>query len=113
MVAVLISSVFFAVAHLTHGAFPPKLGLYFLAGVTFGVTACLTDSILPGILVHIIADLTFFLLVWPTDADRVLLTEGGADAWFWIHVAQVLVFGGLAVFGYYRLASLPRTTDSR
>ncbi len=106
--AILISSIAFSLAHLTHGAFPPKLFLYFLGGVILGLPAYLTNSILPGIVVHIFADLVFFILVWPGDAGRVLVSQGGADAWFWTHVVQVLAFGLLAIYGYQRLASLPR-----
>ena len=100
--AVGISSVMFAFAHVTQGFLVPKLFVYFLAGLTFGVTAYLTKSIVPGIVVHVMADLTFFTMVWPYDTTRRLVTEGGADAWFWIHVAQAVVFAGLAVWVYTR-----------
>jgi membrane protease YdiL (CAAX protease family) len=102
--AVFISSVFFALAHLTQGFYWPKLSVYFLAGVALGVTAYLTNSILPGIAVHIMADLTFFTLVWPFDAGRRLVWEGGADAWFWIHVVQTLIFTVLAILAFRQLA---------
>ncbi|HEY2497274.1 MAG TPA: CPBP family intramembrane glutamic endopeptidase [Candidatus Angelobacter sp.] len=64
-IAVSVSSLFFALAHVNHGFLLPKLTLYFLVGVTFGLIAFLTNSILPVIPVHIIGDLTFFILVWP------------------------------------------------
>jgi membrane protease YdiL (CAAX protease family) len=103
-VAVLISSVLFALAHLTQGFFWPKQFVYFLAGLAFGVTAYLTRSILPGLAVHILADVTFFAFVWPYDAQRRLVWDGGADRWFWIHVAQAIAFTGLAIFAFGRLA---------
>lgn len=106
VVAVLISSVLFALAHLTQGFFWPKLLVYFLVGVVFGAMAYLTDSILPGIAVHIIADLTFFTLVWPYDTTRQLVWNGGADLWFWIHTLQAIIFTVLAVIAFKRLASL-------
>jgi hypothetical protein len=74
-------------------------------GLSFGVTAYLTNSILPGIAVHILGDLTFFTLVWPYDAGRRLVEEGGADAWFWIHAAQAVLFTVLAIFAFRGLAS--------
>jgi membrane protease YdiL (CAAX protease family) len=58
-VAVLLSSLFFALAHLNHGVLVPKLLVYFLVGVTFSTLAWLTDSILPVIPVQIMGDLTF------------------------------------------------------
>ncbi len=101
--AILISSAMFAAAHLTYGLFWTKLSVYFLAGVALGATARLAGSIIPGIAAHVMADLTFFTLVWPHDAARRLVTEGGADTWFWIHVAQVVVCVPLTVWCFLEL----------
>src|SRR5262249_5159338 len=89
--AVILSSVVFAIAHLSQGAAWPKLLMYFLVGLTFGTMAYLNNSILPVIPVHIAADIAFFLLVWPNDATRKLVSTDGADRWFWLHVAQAAV----------------------
>lgn len=107
--AVAISSLLFALAHVTHGLFWPKLLVYFLAGVAFGVMANVTNSILPGIAVHILADLTFFTLVWPHDAARRLVWQGGADAWFWAHAAQAVIFTALAILAFRQLARATET----
>lgn len=104
--AVIVSSLVFALAHYTHGFVWPKLLVYFLVGVTFGVTAYLTNSTLPAIAPHIVGDLAFFFLVWPHDAARRLVSETGGDVWFWIHVAQALVFTILAVWAFQRLAKV-------
>jgi membrane protease YdiL (CAAX protease family) len=103
-VAVTISALAFAFAHFAHGILWPKLLVYFLVGVAFGATAYLTNSTLPAILPHMIGDLTFFTLVWPNDAARQLVLENGFDKWFWIHVAQAIVFTVLAVWAFHRLA---------
>jgi membrane protease YdiL (CAAX protease family) len=100
---VLISSAMFAAAHLTYGFYWTKLTVYFLFGVAAAVTVRLANSILPGIAVHALADLTFFTLVWPHDAARRLITEGGADTWFWVHVAQIGVGTVLAIFCFRKL----------
>jgi hypothetical protein len=105
-VAVTISSLVFAFAHFAHGIFWPKLLVYFLVGIAFGATAYLTNSTLPAILPHMIGDLTFFTLVWPNDAARRLVLDSGADSWFWIHVAQAIVFSVLAVWSFWRLATV-------
>ena len=109
MTAIIITSVVFALVHLTHGFFIPKLTVYFLFGIVAAVSAYLTNSILPGMLVHMIVDLTFFILIWPADSTRVLYKDGGGDTWFWIHVAQVFVFGALAIWGYLRLSQVNDT----
>ena len=89
---------------MVHGFLGPKLLVYFLAGVVFGVMAYVANSTVPAIPVHIIGDLTFFTLVWPYDATRQLVWEGGADRWFWIHVAQAIIFTALAIPAFVRLA---------
>jgi membrane protease YdiL (CAAX protease family) len=103
-VAVAVSSLVFALSHFAHGILWPKLLVYFLVGVAFGATAYLTNSTLPAIVPHIIGDLTFFTLVWPHDAARRLVFDSGTDIWFWIHVAQAIVFTLLAVSAFQRLA---------
>ena len=108
--AVILSSLVFAIAHVSQGIAWPKLLVYFLVGLTFGTMAYLNNSILPVIPVHIAADVTFFLLVWPNDATRRLVAKGGADAWFWFHVAQAAVFGVLTVLAFMRLKRLQRAT---
>lgn len=103
-VAVVISSVLFALAHgPTQGFLWPKLVFYFLVGVVFGTTAYLTKSILPAIPVHIVGLLVFLTLVWPQDAARRQVWEGGVDTWFWIHVGQAVLFTGLAIAAFVRL----------
>jgi membrane protease YdiL (CAAX protease family) len=103
-VAVIVSSLGFALAHFAHGILWPKLLVYFLVGVAFGATAYLTNSTLPAILPHMIGDLTFFTLVWPYDAARRLVSDSGPDNWFWIHVAQTIVFTALTVWAFQQLA---------
>lgn len=103
--AVFISSALFALAHgPTQGFLWPKLLFYFLVGVVFGSTAYLTNSILPAIPGHVLGLLIFFSLVWPHDAARRLVWDGGADVWFWMHAAQAILFTGAAVWAFRRLS---------
>lgn len=106
--AVMLSSFIFALAHVTQGLSLPKLLIYFLVGVTFGTIAFLNDSILPVIPVHIVADLIFFIFVWPHDATRALIWQSGRDGWFWLHVVQGVSFTVLSLLALrqlYRLGS--------
>jgi hypothetical protein len=97
--AIVLSALIFAVAPHPpfHVPLMPKIAFFFLTGVTFGVLADLTNSILPGLTVHILGLLSFFTLIWPNDPGRRLLRDGGADIWFYAHVAQVVVFAPLAI----------------
>jgi membrane protease YdiL (CAAX protease family) len=104
--AVLLSSLLFMLAHANHGWYWSKLSVYFLAGVVFGWIALLTNSILTSLPVHIVGDVTFFVLIWPRDPARALVTAGGADKWFWIHVAQAIVFTMLSWMAFRRLVKL-------
>ncbi len=106
--AIALASTVFALAHLTHGLLWPKLLVYFLAGLTFGTIAYMADSILASIPVHVMGDVTFFVFVWPRDAARKVVWEAGPDGWFWLHVAQAVVFTVLAVWAFARLRRVTR-----
>ena len=104
-VAILIVALVMAPEHaLTQGFVWPTLVFYLFVDVMLGAMAYLTGSILPGIVVHSIGLLIFFTLVWPGDMIRRLVGVGSADAWFWIHLAQVAVFAALALLAFRRLA---------
>lgn len=106
LTAVSLSSVIFALAHVTQGIAGPKLFVYFLVGLTFGAMAYFNNSILPAIPVHIVGDLVFFLFVWPHDATRPFIWLNGADMWFWIHLAQAIGFTVLSVLAFKRVARI-------
>jgi membrane protease YdiL (CAAX protease family) len=107
--AIVISSLVFALAHgPTQGFLWPKLLFYFLVGLAFGATAYLTNSTLPAIPVHFAGLLIFFTLIWPHDAARPLVLETGTNNWFWIHMAQAIIFAAIAVWTFQRLARVKR-----
>lgn len=103
--ALFVTAIAFAV--LPHPPLPaplwPKWLFFFLTGLTFAMMASLTDSILPGLAVHGVALLTFFVLVWPSDPGRRLVLESGPDGWFWSHAAQAVLFTGAACWAFRRL----------
>ena len=106
--AVLLAAIVFAILPHPpmHSPLWPRLVFYFSTGAMLSVTAYLTKSILPGLTIHIVGLLTFFVLVFPYAADRPLLSEGGADWLFWIHGAQAIIFTALAAFSFVHLASV-------
>jgi membrane protease YdiL (CAAX protease family) len=107
-VAIAISSAVFGLAHIPTHPWPTVI-VFFLVGVVFGVTAYLTQSILPGIAAHILGDATFFIFVWPHDSEHHLIWQGGPDVSFWVAGAQALVFTALSIAAFYRLARVTRT----
>jgi membrane protease YdiL (CAAX protease family) len=106
-VAIIVSSAVFALAHvLTHPW--PTASVFFLAGLIFGTIALLTNSIWPGIVVHMLGDATFFIFVWPHDTAHRLIWQSGPDVSFWISLAQALVFTALAIVAFRQLARQSR-----
>jgi membrane protease YdiL (CAAX protease family) len=107
--AILLAALALMPGHaLTQGFVWSTLLFYVLVDVAYGVTAYLTNSIYPGIVAHAVGLLVFFLFIWPHDAARRLVSAGGFDAWFLIHLLQGLAFGALAIWSFARLARLTR-----
>lgn len=110
-VAIIIQALLIAPAHsLTQGFVWPIVLFYFLVDTMLGTSANLTRSIVPGLIVHTLGLLTFFGFIWPEDRQRISVWDSGADQWFWIHVVQAIVFGGLAVNAYMRLAKFTESS---
>ncbi|HEX4711753.1 CPBP family intramembrane glutamic endopeptidase [Phenylobacterium sp.] len=111
--AVVAAALVIAPGHaLTQGFVWPTLVFYMLADVAYGVTAYLTDSILPGAIAHAVGLFVFFAFIWPRDAARPSIALGGPDLSFWLHVAQVAVFGPLAV-GAFAILARKRVREPR
>jgi membrane protease YdiL (CAAX protease family) len=110
--AIVVSSLLMSPAHgLTQGFLWPVLLWYFIADVMFGGIAYLTNSILPGIVVHSAGLLIFFSLIWPADRSRRLVIDSGADAWFWIHVGQAIILTVLAIIAFRHLSQVRSDTN--
>lgn len=104
--AILIMAVVIAPGHaLTQGFVWPTLLFYLCVDVVFGAMAYLTQSIIPGAIVHAIGLLIFFTLVWSGDALQRLFASTG---WFWLHTAQAIVFAALAALAFGQLARIGR-----
>jgi membrane protease YdiL (CAAX protease family) len=105
--AIIGSSILFAAAHVLQGLSFPKLGLYFLAGLIFGSLAWLTNSLYASMVVHGIADIEGFLLLWPHDVHRhALVTEAGQDPLFIPALAAIAIAGPLSLLAFRHLARL-------
>jgi membrane protease YdiL (CAAX protease family) len=105
LLAIVITALVMAPEHaLTQGFLVTTFLFYLAVDGVLGLTAYLTDSILPGTIVHAVGLMIFFALIWPGDATRVSVSAGGADATFWLHVGQTVVFGALALVAFGRVA---------
>ena len=103
--AILICAIVMAPEHAaTQGFVWPTMLFYLVVDVMLGASAALTKSILPGIVVHTIGLAVFFAIVWPADKTRALVSQSGADVWFWLHAGQAILFGTAAILLFLRLA---------
>lgn len=111
--AIIVAALTFAVLPHPpfHAALWAKLPFFFLTGLTFSLMAYYSRSIIPGLGVHVVALLTFFLFVWPGDRTRQLVTDVGPTGWFWAHVAQTIGFAALAFYAFWRVRWTATSAD--
>jgi hypothetical protein len=111
--AIIISAFVMTPAHcLTQGFSWPVILFYLLVDSMLGTMAYLTKSILPGIAVHFLGLLLFFSVIWPNDASRSPGSNGGTSSWFWIHLVQFVICGGLALVVFRRLSVVRHVADA-
>jgi membrane protease YdiL (CAAX protease family) len=112
--AVVIVAVVISPGHgSTQGFVWPTLLWYFLADLMFGALSLLTRSILPGIAVHAIGLLTFFLAIWPTDRYRHVVSLGQQPAAFWIELGLCVLLVGLSLVVFRQLATMSKAATIR
>jgi membrane protease YdiL (CAAX protease family) len=90
----------------TQGFVWPNLVFYLLVDAMLGALAYLTKSIRPGIVVHALGLFVFFMFVWQGDATRPMFAAAGDHVWFWIHAAQAVLFAGLSLAAFVKLAGV-------
>jgi membrane protease YdiL (CAAX protease family) len=109
-VAVIATALVLAPGHAaTQGFAIPTFVFYLLVDAMLGTTAYLTNSIVPGTMIHAAGLALFFGWIWPNDAARVIGRAAFEEPWFWGHIAQIAVFGGTSVVLYQRLAATRRS----
>jgi len=121
VIAILLTGVLFGFAHFSHPETTTML-MPFYTGVAavYGMIAYLTNSILPGMLLHAVGDVFGGLdLVirgqseWQTSVTPVpLIWETGADNSFWISCVIFILALVAATWAYHSLASLTRRTNN-
>lgn len=114
LVAIVVASAFFWVAHLNHANGFPRLGALFVMGASLGLLAWCARSILPAIIAHAAADTIVFMgsvsslgpdYIW----EPIPLQESGIDSFFWFVVLLVIFSGIASAVMLRRLAAITRT----
>jgi len=103
--AVLGATALFAAAHFLQGIDPVKLGLYFVAGGVFALVAELTNSLYAAMIVHGLADVLGFTLLWPHDQQPHAM--GFADPLFLPALVALAILTPAALIAFSRLAGPP------
>jgi membrane protease YdiL (CAAX protease family) len=108
-VAIVIVSVVFGFVHLANGSHELTWLLpYAIFGCILGNLAYLTNSILPGVVLHAAGDAVRFLLVWRLgpNPQGPLIWQSGVDISFCVRLAVGVAFGLAAIWAYRKLATI-------
>jgi membrane protease YdiL (CAAX protease family) len=81
---------------------------YAIFGSILGTLAYLTNSILPGVVLHAAGDAVRFLLVWRLgpNPQESLIWQSGLDISFCVGLAVAVAFGLAAIWAYRKLAAI-------
>jgi len=119
VIAILVVGIMFWLSHGSVYAghwwmFLGRLWFYLAASAVFGTLAYLTGSILPGVLLHTLANLVGFGLVWwfESRAGASSTSGGRFDLFFWVTGVAGLVSVIATVWAYRRLAVVVRAVKA-
>jgi len=121
VVGILITGILFGFAHFSHPETTMVLMPFYVGvAVVYGMMAYLTNSILPGMVLHAIGDIFGGLDLitrgqseWQTSAKPApLIWETGADASFWISCILFIIALAAAIWAYFSLAAIVRKQTS-
>jgi len=123
--AIAVVSIVFGSAHLTDwqpSMTAARMGFIVLASIVYGIMAYLTNSILPGVVLHATGDAIGIVWIWwLSQRPRGPVPPRGfagasADPQFWMNCSIALILGLTAVLAFRRLAAVtsrPSAPDSR
>ena len=118
VVAIVATGALFGLAHFTHhpGSIFPMMPFYLAVAAIYGGLAYLTNSILPGLVLHAGGDVFSLTRLWTTGQPEwqtsstppQLIWETGADPAFWGYLAAFIGIGAAAAWAYGTLGSVVR-----
>ena len=121
ILAIIITGIVFGLMHYSHHETTLALmPFYFFVAAIYGMLAYITNSILPGIILHAVGDVFAGLQLllggqseWQqTPVLKPLIWETGPDTSFWLQSVGLLVVGAITVWAYKNLArEMKRSTD--
>ena len=120
--AITIVSIVFGAAHLTDwqpSMTIARMSFIVLASVFYGIMVHLTDSILPGLILHATGNAIGIVWIWalsnrsPSPAPQRGFAAASTDPQFWINCLIVVAFGAATVWAFRRLADVARSEQKQ
>ncbi len=110
--AILVVALFFTVLHLPNATITPHLiPIFFFGSIGWGLLAYLTNSIIPGIVIHCAIDIISYLFIWlnlefvkKISSESILIT--GIDGSFIILIAIILILSTSVILSFIKLHKL-------
>ena len=112
--AIFLVALIFTLLHLPNATITPILiPIFFMGSLGWGVLAYLSNSIIPGIVVHCLVDMIGYLWIWRNlDLAKTLSSESvlitGGDTSFWVLIIILFIFTSLAILSFRKLFLLNR-----
>lgn len=103
--AILVTSMVFGLAHLSHGIFAPAILFDMGWGALYGLLAWRSGSIVPALVLHSAADFLEFMLVWklPHRTPAALVWQAAPGTLFWAECVLIVAMSTASVWAFHRL----------
>ncbi|MDW3652132.1 MAG: CPBP family intramembrane glutamic endopeptidase [Bacteroidia bacterium] len=111
-IAILIVALFFSLLHLPNATIAPQLLLlFFLGSLGWGVLAYLTNSIIPGVIIHSLVDIISYFWLWQNlELAKSLAAENifqeGIDKSFVLLLLFAVASISALVFSFWKLSKI-------
>ena len=118
--AIAIVSIVFGAAHLTDwqpNMTAARMSFIVLASVFYGIMVHLTDSILPGLILHAAGNAIGIVWIWalskrPPSPASYGFAAASPDPQFWVDCLIVVAFGAATVWAFRHLADVARNEQT-
>lgn len=108
-ISILIVALFFTLLHLPNATISPHLiPLFFVGSIGWGVLAYLTNSIIPGVVIHCAIDIIIYLWIWRNlelakSISAESIVKNGIDRPFVILILGLISLVLLLIFSFRKL----------
>lgn len=118
VVAILVTAVLFGLGHFRHhpDTVLATMPYYVAVAAIYGAMAYFTDSILPGLVLHVAGNVLVLNRLWMTGQGEwqlsaqapSLIWDTGPDAAFWVSLTALILLGAAAIWAFAALAAVGR-----